>query len=189
MSINNTNMKWQFILTTAVASVLIATSVSATPIFDPTVRGCNTRNCSAVVLGGTVNGFLNAPMPWTIQVYAGARECLRLEVTSQETDMEMRVVAPDGSKTWLSDDSGELPCPLCPVLAIPTRQQSGWYTVHIGEYAGASVQANFTIAYGRYARTSPNCTASASPAGAAPASTIDKDSHSPAPDPRFAPGR
>lgn len=189
MNIDNCKLGWKLLFTTAVASVLLATSATATPIFDPTVRDCETRNCSAVVLGGTANGFLNAPMPWTVQVYAGARECLRLEVISQEADMEMRIVAPDGSKTWLSDDSGELPCPLCPVLAIPTRQQPGWYTVHVGEFGGASVQANFTIAYGRYARTSPNCTASASPAGAAPARAIDKDGGSPAPDPRFAPGR
>jgi hypothetical protein len=189
MNIDNARLNWKLLFTTAVTSLLFATSASATPIFDPTVRDCTERNCSAVVLGGTVNGFLTAPMPWTIQVYAGTRECLRVEVTSQETDMEMRVVAPDGSRTWVSDDSGELPCPLCPVLAIPTRQQPGWYTVHVGEFGGASVQANFTIAYGRYARSSPNCNASLSPAGAAPAGTVDKNSESPAPDPKFAPGR
>lgn len=172
------------VLTAVAASLLFATTASATPIFDPSTSTCNGRNCSAVELGGTVPGFLASAMPWVIQVYATERECLRLEVTSQEADLEMRVVAPDGSKTWLNDDSTLAPCPLCPLVTVNPTRQNGWYTVHIGEFGGTSVQANFTFAYGRYNRNNPNCTTHVAPARA-----IDKGSASPAPDPESAPGR
>jgi hypothetical protein len=171
--------------TAATFLLLSAVTASATAIFDPTTKACTARNCGAVQFGGTVSGFLSSPMPWTIQVFADAQECLRLEVTSQDTDLEMRVVAPDGSKSWISDDSGLAPCPTCSLVAIDTRQRNGWYTVHIGEYVGQSVLANFTLAYGRYLRGNANCTTPA----VGPASTVDKNSDSPAPDPRFAPGR
>jgi len=171
-------------LTAVAATLLLATSASATPIFDPSTSTCTDRNCSAVEFGGTVPGFLNAAMPWVIQVFATDRECLRIEVTSQEVDLEMRVVAPDGSKTWVNDDSTLAPCPLCPLVTVNPTRQNGWYTVHVGEFGGSSVQANFTLAYGRYNRNNPNCTTHVAPARAG-----DKDSASPAPDPNSAPGR
>jgi hypothetical protein len=177
-------MKLKLYPTAAAASLLFAITASATPIFDPTTSQCVRRNCDAVEFGGSVPGFLSTPMPWVIQVFAAAGECLRLEVTSQEADLEMRVVAPDGGHTWLNDDSTLAPCPLCPLIAFNTRQRQGWFTVHIGEFGGASVQAHFTLAYGRYNRNNPNCTTHIAPAGA-----VEKGGDSPAPDPAFAPGR
>jgi hypothetical protein len=173
------------LLISAAVSLLFTATASATPIFDPSTHTCSGRNCSAIVLGGTVNGFKASAVPWVIEVFAAAHECLRLEVTSQEVDLEMRVIAPDAGKNWSSDDSSLAPCPLCPLVAVNNTPQNGWYTVHIGEFGGASVQANFTLAYGRYNRNNANCAAPASE----PARAIDKRSVSPAPDPQFAPGR
>jgi len=113
----------------------------------------------------------------------------RLEVTSQEADLEMRIVSPDGSETWLNDDSTLAPCPLCPLIAFKTQLRDGWYTVHIGEFGGVPVQANFTLAYGRYRRqVNANCTTHV-PASVAPARASGKGSVSPAPDPASVPGR
>jgi hypothetical protein len=176
------------ILPAVAASLLFATAASATPIFDPSTSRCTDRNCSTVELGGTVPGFLSSGMPWVIQVFATESQCLRLEVTSQEADLEMRVISPDGSKSWVNDDSTLAPCPLCPLVTVNPTRHNGWYTVHIGEFGGGSVQANFTFAYGRYNRNNPNCTTFIPPADA-PAQSIDKGSPSPAPDPKSAPGR
>jgi hypothetical protein len=175
-------------LMTAAATLLFAATASATPIYDPSISTCTDRNCSSVELGGTVPGFLASGMPWVIQVFATERECLRLEITSQEADLEMRVVSPDGSKTWVNDDSTLAPCPLCPLVTVNPTRHNGWYTVHIGEFGGGAVQASFTFAYGRYNRNNPNCTTHIAPA-VAPARSIDKGSASPTPDPEAAPGR
>jgi hypothetical protein len=175
-------------LATAVV-LLCAASASATPVFSPSVSNCKDRNCKAVELGGTVPGFYTSALPWTIQVFAGPTECLRLEVLSQEADLEMRVVSPDGSDTWLADDSLLTPCLLCPLAAIRTEDRNGWYTVHIGEWGGAAVQANFTLAYGRYSRQrNPNCTSFVASPAEEGASASPKGGESPAPDPGVVPG-
>ncbi|MEJ8572095.1 hypothetical protein [Microbaculum marinum] len=170
----------------AAAVAMFTANAWGGPIYGPDVTNCKDRNCNAMEIGGTVPGFLASALPWTTQLYAGPGECLRLEVTSQEADLEMRVVSPDGTNTWSSDDSAMAPCPLCPLAAIKTRKTDGWYTVHVGEWGGESVQANFTLAYGRYRRqANPNCTSFVPPADAG---EVRKGGESPMPDPETAPG-
>ncbi|MEJ8572093.1 hypothetical protein [Microbaculum marinum] len=176
----------RFSLLAAAAVSLLAANASAGPVYGPEVTNCKGRNCKSMELGGTVPGFLASALPWTMQLYAGPGECLRLEVTSQEADLEMRVVSPDGTNTWANDDSTLAPCPLCPLSAIKTRKTDGWYTVHVGEWGGESVQANFTLAYGRYKRqANPNCTSFVPPADAG---AVRKGGASPKPDAATAPG-
>jgi hypothetical protein len=165
----------------AAVSLFVVASASASAIYDPKVKGCSGRNCGAVAFGATVNGYLHSAQAWLIQVYAAAGECLRVEVTAQDTDLELRVVSPDASRTWFNDDSGLAPCPLCPLFSRDSVRDDGWYTVQIGEYGGASVQAGFTLAYGRYKAGNPNCPAAQS------ASRVSKGIASPAPE--FVPGR
>jgi hypothetical protein len=170
------------LLVAAAVSLLFVTSASATDIFDPTTKRCNNRNCGAVQFGGSINGFQHSASPWVIKVYAAAGECLRVEVTAQDTDLEMRIVGPDPRKTWFNDDSGLAPCPLCPLLKLNNVRKDGWYSVNVGEISGVSVNANFTLAYGRYRANNPNCAETEASSRAA-----DKNAASPAPDPEFAP--
>ena len=168
----------------AAVSLFFAATATATPIFDPKTNNCQTRNCRALVLGGIVNGFVNSAVPWVVQVFATRRQCLRLEVTGQEADLEMRVVAPDGTRTFFNDDSGLAPCPLCPLVKINRTPQEGFYTVQISHHAGISISDDFTLAYGRYPRGNPNCTSDT----LAPKAAIKKGDPSPAPDSDSPPG-
>lgn len=92
------------------------------------------------------------PIPFTIQVYSSGNECVRLAVTQQPSDLEIVLIAPDGTR-WRDDDGGGSNRPL--VKANTTV--NGWYTVHISQFAGGTGAGNFTLRYGRYNSGNPNC--------------------------------
>lgn len=122
---------------------------------------CTSLNCGAASITGTIltppstSGGPKLTLPFTTQIFVNTGNCLRLDVTAQGDDMEMVVVATDGT-VWRNDDrSGSL----LPLVIIPSAPSSGWYTVQIANYsANNGNQANVTLRYGRYtASTNPNC--------------------------------
>ncbi len=135
---------------------------AGTRIFDPTVKTCTTLNCGAVVLNGLVFSFGPSADHFDIDVFALPSECLRLAVTSEFTDLETVVRAPNGA-VFRNDDGGVATCPLCPVVKINSTPNNGLYSVTIGHFNGLPVEGNFTLRYGRYNVGNPNCAASTPP--------------------------
>ena len=132
-------------------------------IFDDSVSSCTTDNCSSLTLPGTVLSFGDISAGnFVINTFAASNECLRLDVSSQGADLEMIVIAPDGT-VYRNDDSGDSSCPLCPTVKINPTPNNGWYTVHLAHFVGAAVDANFTLLYGRYTLNNSNCSGSTSP--------------------------
>ena len=146
----------------AAMSILLSLGVvsASTAIFDDTVSGCSTTNCSSLRLPGTVfsSGGV-AANAWVANVFAQPRECMRLEVVSQDADLEMVVVAPNGS-VFRDDDGGIGTRPLVRIASTPNN---GWYTVHLASFSGAAVNANFTLLYGRYTGGNSNCSGATRP--------------------------
>lgn len=126
----------------------------ATNMFGPN-NTCTGINCSARMIQGTVTQFGPTAQPWVAEVFSPPGRCLRLAVTSQPTDLEMVVRAPNG-QVFRNDDGGGS-CPLCPVVKIGNTPNNGWYTVSIGHFLGTAVSVNFTMLYSTYPVGNPNC--------------------------------
>jgi hypothetical protein len=80
--------------------------------------------------------------------------CVRLDVISEFTDLEIVVVAPNGTVFRNDDRTGTDARPLVKIGSAPNN---GWYTVRIAHWAGSAVTGNFTLLYGRYNGGNPNC--------------------------------
>jgi hypothetical protein len=130
-------------------------------IFDTTVSTCTTLNCSQVVFGGTVHAFGPSANQWDAHVFAAPGECVRIALTSEFTDLETVVRAPNGT-VFRNDDGFVAPCALCPVVKF-SAPNNGWYAVSIAHFAGTAVEGNFTFTYGRYTPGNPNCAAPTPP--------------------------
>ena len=152
------------------ATILVAAAVTATTVVAAATeirtkpRACATPNCFATVVQGTVGrtersgGFLNNSVPFVVQVQAGPKECLRLEVIAQSADLEMVVLSPKPGRVWRNDNSKAAGCKTCPLLKIVTEaDEQGWFTVQIGTPPGFGSQSSFSLSYGRYAAANPNC--------------------------------
>lgn len=144
--------------------LLVASGAFAqTLIFDDSLSSCTTDNCSSLNLPGTILSFGTVSTGnFLINTFAGANECLRLDVSSQGADLEMVVIAPNGA-IYRNDDSGDPSCPLCPTVKINPTPNNGWYTVHLTHFDGTPVTVNFTLLYGRYTLNNANCSGSTSP--------------------------
>jgi hypothetical protein len=145
-------------LAAAAAAAYAAASVpgraEAGPLFDSSPATCTAVNCSSVSVGGFLLAVsTTSPLPWVGQVFAGSGDCLRLDVTQQDQDLEMVAVAPDGA-TFRNDNraSGDTR----PLVRI-NGARSGWYTVQVGRFDGGAAETSFTLAFGRYNLNNPNC--------------------------------
>jgi hypothetical protein len=125
---------------------------AATQVWDNTFSTCTSANCSAIALPGTINGDGSTAGPWTIEVFAGANECLRLAVVSQSVDTEIVAVQPNGV-AFRDDDSLGSSRPLVKIRGT----QQGWYTVQVSHFAGAAVESDFVFTFARYNALNPNC--------------------------------
>jgi hypothetical protein len=123
-------------------------------IWDETVSSCTGINCSSLRLPGTVSVSTPSPEPWVLSLFAAAGECLRLDVVTQDNDLEMVVAAPDGT-VFVNDDRTGID--RRPLVAVPSAPVRGWYTVQIARFDGDDVVANFALAYGRYSARNANC--------------------------------
>jgi hypothetical protein len=146
------------------ASVAIDGTVRATPIFDPSSSTCTTANCSSETISGTFGalGAAQSALPWTVEIFALPQVCLRVEVTAQTQDLELVVVAPNGT-VFRNDDGGVAPCPNCPLVQVGNTPSQGWYTVQVAQFAGGAGFSNFTLLYGVYPLDNPNCATPTTP--------------------------
>jgi hypothetical protein len=88
---------------------------------------------------------------------------LRLRVTAQGAiNTEMVVISAVG-KAYRNDNSGVAPCSTCPLIKFRTGAVGGWHTVQISQTSGQTVSGAFTLSYGRYNATNPNCTSPTPP--------------------------
>jgi hypothetical protein len=129
-------------------------SSAQTNIFDDTASTCTGTNCSTLRLPGTLLNFAPSAGNWDINVFSSGGECVRLDVSSQNTDLEMVVVAPNGT-VYRNDDRGG--GDLRPLVKIDATPNNGWYTVHLARFDGSAVNANFVLLYGRYNTGNVNC--------------------------------
>jgi hypothetical protein len=156
-------------LTLSIASLAAAmlsshgTVSAGTEIFDDTISSCTGLNCSSLRLPGTVLTDGPSAKPWVAQLHAPFGRCVRLQVISQETDLEMVVTAPDGSSVFWNDDGFIDPVPFAPVVKIASAPKEGWYTVRLSEFVGMPVDKNFVLLYGVYAADNPNCADATTP--------------------------
>lgn len=131
----------------------VAGSAWAGPNIYSVPNACNWLNCGATILNANVLTSSSIPGggvdPFIIQVQGGQSACTRLDVTAQNADMEIVVVAPNGT-VWRNDDR---PGSLRPLVVFPSSL-AGWYTVQISLWNGVTgapgVSYNATLAYGRY---------------------------------------
>jgi len=144
------------LLALSVLSVLGAfasNQVNATNLFDPFVSTTTILDGSSVRLDGTLNDTNGNSQPWTAELYAAPGECVRFFVTSTAFDSELTVIAPNGT-VYRNDDGGGS---LRPLVKIPSAPSQGWYTVQVAHFAGAAINSNFTLLYGRYSAGNVNC--------------------------------
>ncbi|CUS39201.1 conserved exported hypothetical protein [Candidatus Nitrospira nitrificans] len=132
----------------------------ATELMAPTSSSTSINGGSHVVFGSTFAGGSMA-RPWVAQIQVPAQRCLRLEVTSQGTDLGMQVTAPNYFTAWRNDDSGA--CANCPLVKIASTPNGGWYTVSINHWFGGASNANFTLRYAHYPVGNPNCAGATAP--------------------------
>jgi hypothetical protein len=132
----------------------------AASLFRDGQSTCTTANCSAQTLQGQTLASTFGASPFTTEVYSAAGQCLRLDVTAQQTDLAMVVVSPSFSAVYRNDDTTGL----MPEIRIDPTPYAGWYTVHLNHFAGSAVNAAFTLRYGLYPTGNPNCTSPTPPA-------------------------
>ncbi len=175
-------------------SVLLAgpAVASGQNIFDDTVSTCTGANCSSLRIPGTVFAFGPSAGQWVISAFASPGECVRFDLISPPhpaPDMELVVIAPDGTVFRNDDRNGALD--RRPLVKIGSAPQNGWYTVHVGQFAGVATETNIVLLYGRYPGGNANCATPTAPTFAAAGFAADadsedaqKDTTSPAPPPR-----
>ena len=122
----------------------------------------------------TVNGTLetNASQnrdPFVAQVFTTGAECLRIAVVSQGQDLEATLISPTG-RIWQDDDSGGSNRPL--IRAITDVR--GWYPLTMSQWAGASVNSDFTMTVQRAAANSTLCSPATTPRAAVAAAAASK---------------
>lgn len=117
---------------------------------------CEETNCNARSVGGAVLAFGSSAYAWVGEFVAGRAQCVRFDVTEQATDLEMIVIAPNGT-IFQNDDKGTGPCPLCPLVKINPAPIGGWYTVRLGRSTGVAIDASFTMRVNQYNAGNANC--------------------------------
>jgi hypothetical protein len=114
---------------------------------------CNFNNCSAALIFGSITSHGSFSIPWEAQVGAIAGECLRLETTTADSDLEIVAISPSG-QVFSNDNGGAGNLSLVKIAPA----ESGWYTVRVARSNGTAAAENFILRYGRYTSASnPNC--------------------------------
>ncbi|NTU41986.1 MAG: hypothetical protein HGA78_02830 [Nitrospirales bacterium] len=144
-----------------VASLFAVSSAFAgSNIWTPQAT-CTTNNCQSLKLGGTIMSFGSEDAAsWTANLFAAQGECLRLDVTTADDDLEIVVVAPNGYVYRNDDRSSSNNLPLVRISSAPI---SGYYTVHVSTWDGYPVDVDFILKYGRYNSGNPNCNGAIAP--------------------------
>ena len=175
----------------ALCVVLVGPAVaSGQNIFDDTLATCTGVNCSSLRIPGTVFAFGPSAGQFVFSVFASPGECVRFDLISPPhpaPDMELVIIAPDGSVFRNDDRNGALD--RRPLVKIASAPQNGWYTVRIGQFAGAATETNVVLLYGRYSGGNPNCAAPTLPLiNVSATEDAEKTADSPAAAPARQPG-
>lgn len=151
---------WLSLLAFSGVVLISEPGMSASLVYDPSIKDCKKLNCSSVTLGGTVlNSAGLSSARWEIAVFANTNECLRLDETAMfgtGSDDEMVVVAPNGT-VYRNDDFGGTTRPRVVIMPTPSR---GWYYVTIARFNGApDPEHDITFKFARYLNNpaNPNC--------------------------------
>lgn len=115
---------------------------------------------SSITFNGTVeaNAAGNTD-PFLIEVFSAGNECLRFAVSTQGSDLEARLTAPNGAH-WRDDDGGGS---LRPLIKAITPQR-GWYVLSVSTFNGAPIgTVDFTATMHRLPTTHPACSGATSP--------------------------
>jgi len=130
---------------------------AATNMFSDPPEDCSgDLNCNSAVIHGTVLLSSDFPLPWVTQIAARDGECLRIDVTSQGANLEAVLISPSGlvwrNSSGVAGGQG-------PVIRITNVPQDGWFTLQLSHQTGLPVNADFTLAFGRYfSNDSDRCT-------------------------------
>jgi hypothetical protein len=151
----------------------LAPATAASLLFDDTRSSCVGTNCSSLRLPGTVGNSTPGLQPansepFVVQVHSLPGDCLRLDVVSEDQDLEMVVISPNGT-VWRNDDrNGAID--RRPLVKIAGAPNSGWNTVQISHFGGAPLYSNFVLLFGSYTpATNPNCSIPTVPSAVAAA--------------------
>jgi len=153
-----TTAKLAAALLAATAGMTWSTSPHAYQL-EPAPLTCTTANCQSLILPARINGQ-NAtdgiiPNVWVGQFAGRAGHCLRLDVTTQQGNLAMSVVGPQGS-VYTNPNSNTGTCPTCPRVVVAATT-AGVYTVVVANQTGAAIDARFTLRVGAYPNANPNC--------------------------------
>jgi hypothetical protein len=119
-------------------------------------RSAADLNCNSATIKGTVLLSSSHAVPWVTQIAVRQGECLRIDVTDQDTDLEAVLIAPNGTVYRNNDRAGG---DLRPLIKVNGAPQHGWYTLQLSQAAGLPVNTDFTLAFGRYFLNDPHhCT-------------------------------
>lgn len=135
-----------------------AAAFSASGIYNTwPANTCQTTNCGSA----SFVAVYYQKIPFTIDVWAGSNECLRIDPpTSKSVDLQITVISPTG-EIFTSDDRSQTD--LRPLIKIdPTV--NGAYSATIVEKSGKNV--DFRLRVGNYATGNVNCKNPTQPLGA-----------------------
>jgi hypothetical protein len=106
-----------------------------------------------LVIHGAVDddSFANAD-PFVVEVFANANECLLLNVTFQEQDLEATLISPSG-RIWTDDDGGPGTQPLIKALT----NTKGWHIFTLSHFAGNAVVSDFAVSIQRLSPANASC--------------------------------
>lgn len=148
-------------LAVSMASLGAAELRAESPVFGMGNRTCTTVNCQAPVYNGRIAGFGANSNSSVIQFHVEPGACARFHVTNASADLEMVVVAPNGT-FFRNDDGGGGVNPL--VVIGDTSTQRGIYTMVLQHFAGTSIAGGYVLKASQYAAGNVNCAAPTTPA-------------------------
>jgi hypothetical protein len=160
----------------AVAFLSAPALASAQSIFDDSVSSCTTENCSSVRIPAHVFAIGASAGAFTIDAFAAPGECVRFDLVAPfhpAPDMELVVVAPNGTVFRNDDRNGVTD--RRPLIKIASAPNSGWYTVHVAQFAGTATETNILLLYGRYPSGNVNCGGATGPSLATESLTTHAD--------------
>lgn len=142
---------------------------------DDTVSTCTGTNCSSLRLPGSVSASGVHVNMWTINALARTFECVRFDLISPPSpspDLELIVVAPNGT-VFRNDD--RTPTDRRPLVKIGPAPTPGWYRVVVTQFAGAAIEVDTVLMYGRYSAGNPNCNNPTAPLTGSVPGVVDAD--------------